>query len=129
MTKTLTEQWREGTLTGGFYYIQLKDERWPLIDHTDYNLLSHKIEWKDFDWRAVEEVIEEVPCYEEYKDLYDSNKQLMSHIKTCEQQIERLQEQLAIATKALKEYANCKPTEWMSCVTADKALKEMEGVK
>lgn len=41
----------------------------------------------------------------------------------------QLEKKLAIATIALKEYANCKPTEWMSCVTADKALKEMEGVK
>ena len=40
----------------------------------------------------------------------------------------KLEKKLEIATKALKEYANCKPTEWMSCVTADKALKEMEEV-
>ncbi len=54
-----------------------------------------------------------------------------SRIITEEQWIEyqRLQKKLDIATKALEDYANCKPTEWMSCVTADKALKEMEGVK
>lgn len=40
-----------------------------------------------------------------------------------------LEKKLEIATKALKEYANSKPTEWMTCVTADNALKEMEGVK
>ena len=40
----------------------------------------------------------------------------------------KLEKKLKIATKALKEYANCKPTEWMSCVIAQKALKEMEEV-
>ena len=60
----------------------------------------------------------------------------LNAIKTCEElekiqdnKIKKLEKKLEIATKALEEYANCKPTEWMSCVTADKALKEIEGVK
>jgi hypothetical protein len=58
-----------------------------------------------------------------------SEEVLEARIEVLEDNVERLQKKLEIATKALKEYANCKPTEWMSCVTADNALKEMEGVK
>ena len=122
MTKTLTEQWREGTLTGGFYYIQLKDERWPLIDHTDYNLLSHKIEWKDFDWRAVEEVIDEVPSYEEYK-------QLVSNSDESSRKALQLEKKLEIATKALKDVSLSLWDEMECRSCAKEALKEMEGVK
>lgn len=65
----------------------------------------------------------------EYMDYLIHNRmQLTNQITKHLDQIDLLQKKLDIATKALKEYANCKPTEWMSCVTAEKALKEMEEI-
>lgn len=46
----------------------------------------------------------------------------------ADDEIAKLQKKLDIAIRALKEYANCKPTEWMTCVTAEKALKAIELV-
>ena len=79
---------------------------------------------KDASWNIVfkTEVLAPVPSYDEWQAELDSNNELLNVQK-------RLEKRLAIATKALEQYANCKPTEWMSCVTAHKALKEMEGVK
>lgn len=107
MTKTLTEQWREGTLPQGNYYVNAKniyngDLYKGEIDH--FNGEAH---W--FRFAGVEEVLEPVPSYDEYK---------------------RLHEQLAIATNALKEYAEIETHDWVdSQAVAKRALKEMEGVK
>ena len=101
MTKTLTEQWKKKELKDGDYYVLNKagdivcDYYIEILGHFDSVLTEN-----------VKEVLAPVPNYEEYKDLYDSNKQLMTHIKTCEQQIERLQEQLNEANAILKSYAN-----------------------
>ena len=53
----------------------------------------------------------------------------LNKLNEAEAKIERLEKKLAIATKALEQYANCKPTEWMTCVTAQKALKDIKEVK
>jgi hypothetical protein len=55
-------------------------------------------------------------------------KHLQTLLEVSEKEHHKTLQQLAIATKALEEYANCKPTEWMTCVTADKALKEIDLV-
>lgn len=128
MTKTLTEQWREGTLPEGYYYtksINILDKERIMIDY--YIPALHHFEIMPSEY--VKEVIVEAPSYDEYKQLVSKTDQLEKRLEVSEKEHYRTLEQLRIATGALREYANCKPTEWMSCVTADKALKEMEGVK
>ena len=123
MTKTLTEQWREGTLTRGAYYVnRLGEVRIYLVTYED-NKNTHEIY----------EVLAPVPSYEEWKRLQERNEKLekMAFHYTPEEwntmmrMTARLQEQLAIATKALKKLTrDCNKWE-----LARKALKEMEGVK
>ena len=147
MTKTLTEQWREGTLEYRYYYVK------------------HTFGWKSFGitidfwhgqfdkWGAipndyVKEVLAPVPSYDEYKELVrksDKLDKIMSDTVTnqgdCQQIVEdnlnrkiaRLQKQLAIATKALKGVCVWANTgnggEKAVKKVCEKALKEMEGVK
>ena len=120
MTKTLTEQWRDGTLPDGFYYMQDYTGRY----HYRY-LLGVK---PDADFvKCFKEVLAPVPSYDEWKQAKENLEK--NGTWYTERSYKLLEKRLEIATKALKKYANCKPTEWMSCVTADEALKEMEGVK
>ena len=126
MNKSLTEKWCEGTLPLGGYYIKLLDGS---IKQTDYDNISNTFDTEFFRYNvSVKEVLAPVPTYAEFKDLM-SNLEYIDKYRELLRKTDKLEKQLAIATKALEEYANCKPTEWMSCVTADKALKEMEGVK
>lgn len=101
MTKTLTEKWKDGELNGGYYYVLLYGEKYPMIDHTKYNLLSHKIEWETFDSNAVESVVEEVPSYEEYqallsdqlakKEADEINAELLHKIEELEKQVKMIE--------------------------------------
>ena len=114
MTKTLTEQWREGTLPDGWYYL-------------DYDTQEVKVEIKygrmyiggiivnrhsygdDIDLMAIKG---SVPSYDEYKRLQERNEKLkkMSFHYTPEEwntmlrTIERLQEQLNEANEVIKYY-------------------------
>lgn len=149
--KTLTEQWREGKLPAGMYYIkadgvvaEAKLSRYNYF----YNLPhgnGHEANKK------VEEVLAPVPSYDEYCNLvFQANKPKnpLSDVMMCydtereKKVVEPLQKKLAIATKALKEYSvsdnwfmedsegKCwsfnKQYPWR---IGFKALKEMEGVK
>ena len=105
MTKTLTEQWRDGTLEDRDYYVLRDDEEVVKLTWSVGLFLDTDVPLYGEDEKRIKEVLAKVPSYEEYKDLYDSNKQLMTHIKTCEQQIERLQEQLKEANEVIKWYA------------------------
>ena len=127
MSKELTEKWKNGELPNGSYYV--KD--W---DGTIYRFLAqNKILWRDSNnpIYASEriEVLAPVPSYEKHKQLV--------------RKIEQLERRLAIATKALEDYANSDEWELVDSKNvywsrkrfpypwriADKALKEMEGVK
>ena len=138
MTKTLTEQWREGTLDGGYYYLKMKDGN-VFIDHTEYIFWSHEIRWETKDSSYIKEVLSPVPNYEEYKELVrksDKLDKIMSDSATnqgdCQQivednlnrQIERLQKKLNEANTILKSYAN--RDNWSSimdgCGYSDNAL-------
>ena len=82
MTKTLTEQWREGTLQDGYYYITSK--KWGmLIDRyrDQINDCGHK--WRGFDncQGVVEEVLAPVPSYNEIKRLQEQKKKVIALIK------------------------------------------------
>ena len=124
MTKTLTEQWKNGKIKEGFYYVHF------CTGEIVYRHLSGNKPDKEFiELGCFQEILASVPSYDEYKQLISKTDQLEKRLEVSEKEHYRTLEQLRIATGALREYANCKPTEWMSCVTADKALKEMEGVK
>ena len=125
MSKTLTEQWRDGTLPEGYYYTKLNDDDGTI----DINYCWDDGCFQDYCDNMVEEVLAPVHSYTVYKRLVSNSDELFGKTEQLEKELSRKTLQLEIATKALKEYANCKPTEWMTCVTADKALKEMEGVK
>lgn len=125
MTKTLTEQWRDGTLEQRYYYVKYFGNcQKPFVEIELKNFLLDLVKVKDMD---KIEVLAPVPSYDEYKELVRKS--------------DKLKKKLEIATKALKEYAD--RTNWVDgsfmCVydgksfadeeSAEKALKEMEGVK
>jgi hypothetical protein len=141
MTKSLTEQWREGTLPDGKYYIKLEPnfaERYDVGYSEDGDFALYNIE-------DIEEVLAPVPSYEECQRLVSKADESVQKIhilneqntknynELCEEikKNNRLEKQLAIATKALKEYAD--KDKWEHCSPdwrdAEEALKEMEGVK
>ena len=104
MTKTLTEQWRNGTLEESMYYVKLPEE---IIIANIYQLKQ-----LDLVNDADEiEVLAAVPTYDEYK---------------------RLQKRIEISTKALKEIQEYTKEYSLPSYTGmicHKALKEMKGVK
>ena len=120
MTKTLTEQWREGKLPDGYYYVTSK--KWGmLIDRFKDQINDCGDEWRGFDncQGIVDEVLAPVPSYDHFSQLV--------------KKVERLQKQLTIATKALKGISVWANTgnggEKAVKKVCEKALKEMEGVK
>ena len=137
MTKTLTEQWCEGKLPDGAYYILVDkyEQNEPEIDvGVCYN--------SNFEWWIVKEVLAPVPSYEKVKEMsqkierleFDNEALEMAHNEGKEinaeltSKNEQLEKKLAIATKALKEInKNYRFTVAQDVVY--KALKEMEGVK
>lgn len=139
MTKTLTEQWREGTLPEGYYYTKLNDDDGTI----DINYCWDDGCFQDYCDNMVEKVLSAVPSYDEYKELVrksDKLYKIMSDAVTnqgdCQQIVEdnlnrelsRKTLHLEIATKALKEInKNYRFTVAQDVVY--KALKEMEGVK
>lgn len=68
MIKTLTEQWREGTLPRGSYYIRIITG----IEKSDFFEGKKFCFWTDYE---VEEVLAPVPSYNEYKRLQEQIKE------------------------------------------------------
>ena len=125
MTKTLTEQWKDGELEWGLYYVKTKKDA-PLF-YGEITEMSLEEEITISQDEKVEEVLSPVPSYDEWKAELASNGELLNVQK-------RLEKKLAIATKALKEIDVRSQRDWneydcMGC--AKKALYdiEMEGVK
>lgn len=132
MTKSLTEKWKNGELPDGHYYVQY-DKCSPFIKDA-YGMIELK---RCIDSEKIE-VLAPVPSYDEYNklrklplkcfQLEEDNSALMVINKDMCKEIKRLQKQLEIATKALKEInKNYRFTVAQDVVY--KALKEMEGVK
>lgn len=147
MSKTLTEQWREGTLEYGYYYVK------------------HTFGWKPFGitidfwhgpfdkWGAIPndyvlEVLAHGPSYDEYKRLVSKNDELVQKMHILNEQNTKqynelceeikknniLEKRLEIATKALERINDLSSDNdgindggiiWCAL----NALKEMEGVK
>ena len=147
MTKTLTEQWREGTLPDGKYYIKLEPnftERYDVGYSEGGDFVLYNIE-------DIEEVLAPVPDYKMFQLLIGEQKfteemlENIINIRTEEllklnaeyiKRVKKLEKKLAIATKALKDCYN--DMKYCAVLThrnqrilsvIKKALKEMEGVK
>ena len=84
MTKTLTEQWREGTLLEGYYYIRwsfnIDDEPSYMIDFYDReNFVGGAFINKQH--KFIDEVMCVVPSYDEIKRLQEQKQKVIALIK------------------------------------------------
>lgn len=140
MTKTLTEQWREGTLPEGLYYIKGKGNYDIALIRNRYCPVLTSPYCEDDVFESEFVPVDYVPSYDEYRELLDLNvyEKDRKKVMVLEDKVKRLQKQLEIATKALKEYEDkqnwdIRGVSFMKYnkgfTIARKALKEMEGVK
>lgn len=146
MTKTLTEQWKDGTLPLGTYYIlNINGD-----EEIDRSVAVGEL-WNNTD---LKEVLAPVPSYDEWQSELASNDELLNvqkrlekkvhilneanmqlenelgHFADLSKKVERLQKQLHIATKALKDVAYLYIyTDKDLSTVANNALKEIEEVK
>ena len=128
MTKSLTEQWKDGKLEENWYYIHLKSQYFGNIDCITINYCDEDGCFEEYPDEDIVEVITPVPDFNHFSQLV--------------KKVEKLEQQLAIATKALKESAESdnwfgedndgkhwsfnKQYPWR---VGFKALKEIEEVK
>ena len=80
MTKTLTEQWREGTLPEDCYYILTKNghirkDRTCFYSHTDEQCFCFTSN------KDIQEVLAPVPSYDKWKQMIDGDKATIHHLK------------------------------------------------
>lgn len=117
MTKTLTEQWREGNLESGWYYTKHDDGK-------IYVWLCFKDDCSYIENPEVKEILAPVPSY----DMWTKHRKVLTkvQIENCDLKIinEKLKGQLEIATKALKEYERYENGSY-----ANKALALIKEVK
>lgn len=127
MTKSLTEQWRDGTLEQRYYYVKyFAAVGKPFVEIELKSFLLDLVKVKD---RDKIEVLAPVPSYDEWKQAKENLDK--NGTWYTERSYKLLEKKLEIATKALKEYAD--KDKWEHCSPiwrdAEEALKEMEGVK
>ena len=98
MTKTLTEQWRDGTIEYGLYYVRIAYRNDITIAHTIEEDLN------------VEEVLAPVPSYEELREkevIYNTtsrcNETLLWENESLKNKVEKLKEQLEDKVERLQE--------------------------
>ena len=129
MTKSLTEQWREGKIKEGFYYVHF------CTGEIVYRHLSGNKPDKGFiELGCFQEILAPVPSYNEYLALSGFKKIEKDEIDNLVKiHTEKLEKKLAIATKALKGICVWANTgnggEKAVKKVCEKAIKEMEGVK
>ena len=95
MTKTLTEQWREGKLPENTYYVQFICGRYGIYEFEQFKGFGF-----DNDLAYIKEVLAPVPSYDEYEDILQQNVNQESAIETYIEEIQRLQDE----NKKLKEH-------------------------
>ena len=131
MTKSLTEKRKDGTLNGGIYYLLLRDGT-TVTDKTIYIVGEKQLRWHFSSFDFVKEVLAPVPSYDEYKELKEERDYFQKTMFERNAYINKLQEQLNTATKALKGISVWENTgnggEQAVKNLCEKALKEM-GVK
>lgn len=78
---SLTEQWKNGELESGWYYIECVDEphHWIDIDFYRNDCYEDKGFCKGFfdrnDWRGIDEVLAPVPSYDHFVELTEKVKE------------------------------------------------------
>jgi len=86
MTKTLTEQWREGTLPEGYYYVLYADQgdNYPSCDTEDYDDIDY---WNGCEWHydddPVVEVLAPVPSYTELTLMAGNYRLAKKALRDC----------------------------------------------
>ena len=100
MTKSLTEQWREGKLPEDTYYVQFLCGRYGVYEFEQFKGFGF-----DNDLAYIKEVLAPVPSYDEYEDILQQNVNQESAIEIYIEEIKRLQEQLKEANEVIKLYA------------------------
>lgn len=130
MSKTLTKQWKDGTLEAGEYYFKLDGE---INIGTDIGLDVFRT-YADDDRINDIEVLEPVPTYEEYLGLLSDQlaKNEAEEINAeLEAENKRLKEKLDISIKALEDIGFSLWDEMDYRYCAKKALKAIKkrGVK
>lgn len=96
MKNKLTEQWRDGTLKTGSYYIRVITG----IEKSDFFEGKKFCFWTDYE---IEEVLAPVPEYNQFADLSQKVERLEFDNDALEISRDALEKKLEIATKALKE--------------------------
>jgi len=141
MTKTLTEQWREGTLPDGYYYIDY-DTQQKIFEIEDGCATYQGLPAETYFLNDVclIKVLGPVPDYMDCKGLIYDSINLSDSRKRIDELVsktDKLEKKLEIATKALNGirdvWAN-NPSQFSYIARianrkAKTALEEMEGVK
>lgn len=127
MTKTLTEQWKDGELElNSLWFVRLPCGLYDECFYTGSTIFMKSISGHD---EKIWQVLAPVPSYDDYKELVRKSDEAVTN---CHQ----LEKKLAIATNALKYCYN--DMKYWAVLThrnqrilgvIKKAIKEMEGVK
>lgn len=103
MTKTLTEQWRDGTLKGGIYYLLLKDGT-TVTDETVYIVGEKQLRWHCSSFDFVKEVLAPVPSYDKWKQAKENIDK--NGTWYTERSYKLIEKKLDIAVNALEWYSD-----------------------
>lgn len=117
MTKTLTEQWREGKLPENTYYVQFICGRYGVYEFEQFKGFGF-----DNDLAYIKEVIAPVPSYEEWKELKEQRDWYETRNYERAALINKLREQLNEANKLIKECKN--KIEWNKVILTSYPPKE-----
>lgn len=108
MSKELTEQWRNGTLEGGWYFLEFENGSILPVYYCGFNR-EFEFRW---DWK-ISKVLAPVPDYTEWKQTEEQVQNLQRMVeqecsKRCEleSQLSRISEQLKEANDVLKQIAD-----------------------
>lgn len=113
MTKSLTEQFRDGSFECGVYYCKVKDDgeeetKKLLLYHDGYGHgYAQQFGYEeDFPYEDILEVLAHVPSYDEWKELVDSQKAAKKVVNSkTENRVCKLEHQLAEANEIVKDRA------------------------
>ena len=112
----LTEQWKKGELPCGWYYIKIAD-----IVFIDF--FEGKV-WKNKKDKYIDEVLAEVPSFEEWKDIKDDLATCDKDLNNVCEQKEELYEENTKLKDLLKE---CLP--YISRSLTSRMIKNSAGYK
>lgn len=89
MTKTLTEQWKNGTLPENWYYIHLKSN-WGNIDCITINYCDKDGVFEEYPDEDIKEVLAPVPTYDQFVELTKKVDELKQQLKEANKIIKKL---------------------------------------